>query len=235
MQKRVGAAQHVSALIWPDRADERDLVVVDPRRDPLLEVVLILDDARDDEPPVRRERHVDRLRRTLVRMDAPEEQQIAARRIVEGERGGFDPVVDRGGIVEVGMAVGSADCDVGRGSVIAPVDLDDPGRREPMNRRHDRRVDEAAVGQRQEVETVVDDVELTGPLERVSDVEALGHLRFDRRILRVPPGNRCGKPTRGDRVSGGEQRHVDSSRNESLGQERGELFPRPVVTGGHAP
>ena len=38
-------------------------------------------------------------------------------------------------------------------------------------------VDEPAVGQRQEVEAVVDDVELAGVLERVGDVQRLGDLR----------------------------------------------------------
>ncbi len=37
--------------------------------------------------------------------------------------------------------------------------------------------DEAAVGERQEVEPVVDDVEFTGPLEHRRDMEALGDLR----------------------------------------------------------
>ena len=47
-------------------------------------------------------------------------------------------------------------------------------------------VDERAVGQREEVEAVVDDVELGGALEDVGDVQRLGDLGFDRVVL-VPP------------------------------------------------
>ena len=52
-----------------------------------------------------------------------------------------------------------------------------------MDRRDDRRVDEAAVGQREEVEAVVDDVEVGGVLEDVGDVQRLGDLRLDRVVL----------------------------------------------------
>ena len=44
-------------------------------------------------------------------------------------------------------------------------------------------VDEPAVGQREEVEAVVDDVEVAGVLEGVGDVQRLGDLRFDRVVL----------------------------------------------------
>ena len=54
-----------------------------------------------------------------------------------------------------------------------------------MDRGDDRRVDEPAVGQRQEVEAVVDHVELGRALEGVRDVEAFDDLRVDGRVLRV--------------------------------------------------
>ena len=104
-----------------------------------------------------------------------------------------------------------------------------------MDRRQHRRLDEAAVGQRQEVEAVVDHVELVGPLEDVRDVEALGHLRVDVRILRVPAGDDRREPARGHRVGGREERHVDAAGDQALGQERGELLPRAVVAWRHAP
>ena len=104
-----------------------------------------------------------------------------------------------------------------------------------MDRREHRRVDEPAVGQRQEVEAVVDDVELGGALEHVRDVEAFRDLRVDVRILRVPTVDDGREPSRGHRVTGGEQGHVDSPRDQPLRQKRRELLPRAVVTRGNAP
>ena len=57
-----------------------------------------------------------------------------------------------------------------------------------MDRRHDRRVDEAAVGEREEVEPVVDEVELVGALEDRRDVEALGDLGLDGGVIRPATG-----------------------------------------------
>ena len=53
-----------------------------------------------------------------------------------------------------------------------------------MDGRDHRRVDQRAVGERQEVKAVVDDVEVGGPLECRGDVDALGDLRFDGGVVR---------------------------------------------------
>ncbi len=168
-------------------------------------------------------------------MDPPEEEQVAAGRRLKRERVGVDPVMDRRQVVEARMPVGVADRNVGGALVVALVDRQDPFRREPVDRRQDGRLDEPAVGQRQEVEAVVDEVELAGPLEGVRDVEALGHLRLDVRILGVRASDDGRETARGRRVGGREEGHVDAPGNEPFGQQRRELLPRPVVTGRHAP
>ena len=67
-----------------------------------------------------------------------------------------------------------------------------------MDGRDHGRVDQPAVGERQEVEAVVDDVEVGGPLECRGDVDALGDLRFDGGV--VGPATASG----GVQVGGGE-------------------------------
>ena len=48
----------------------------------------------------------------LVGVDPAEEEQVVGRRRDEGEPAQVDPMVDRGGIVQVGVAVGITDRDV---------------------------------------------------------------------------------------------------------------------------
>ena len=92
------------------------------------------------------------------------------------------------------MPVGVADRDVGRGLVVALVRPAGSARDEnPWIGRQDGRLDEPAVGQREEVEAVVDEVELVGPLEGVRDVETLDDLRLDVGILRVPASDDRGE------------------------------------------
>ncbi len=129
--------------------------------------------------------------RPLVRVDATEEQQVFARVRVHGEGVDVDAVVDRGRVVQARVPVGVADRDVGGRRVVALVHRHDLRRREAVDRRHDGGVDQPAVGQRQEVEAVVDDVEVGGALEDRGDVHALGDLRIDAVVLRPPARRRC--------------------------------------------
>ncbi len=162
-------------------------------------------------------------------MDPSEEEQVAARRGVQREGIGIDAVVDRRQVVEARVAVRVADRHVGALRVVPLVDGENRGRREAVDGRQHGRVDEAAVGQRQEVEAVVDDVELGGPLEDVRDVQALAHLGLGIGIFRVPPGHDRRQAAGGQGVGRCEQGHVDAPFDEPLGEERGELLPRPVV------
>lgn len=98
-----------------------------------------------------------------------------------------------------------------------------------MDRRDHGCRDEAAVGEWEEVESVVDDVELVGTLEHGGDVEAFGGLRVDGGV--VGPAARSGavEVGGGDRVGGGEQGDVVTGCDQSLGEQRRELLPWPVV------
>ena len=89
-----------------------------------------------------------------------------------------------------------------------------------MDGRHDGRGDEVRVGEREEVEAVVDDVELVTAFEDVGDVQALRHLGFDGRRPPTSPSatTECKRAGR-DRVAGREQGDVVSSGDEALGQQ----------------
>ena len=58
-----------------------------------------------------------------------------------------------------------------------------------MNRRHDGGVDQSAVSEGQEIESVVDDVELVGVFEGVCDVQAFGDLWINVVIFGPTAGN----------------------------------------------
>ena len=60
-------------------------------------------------------------------------------------------------------------------------------------------------------------------------------LRLGLRILLVAARDDRGEPACCQRVAAREERHVDAARDEPLGEERGELLPRPVVSRRHAP
>ena len=171
MQKRPRPAEQIAAAIRANRADVADPLAVDSGLHELLEVVAVLDDPGDHQRHARVLGDVDRLHRPLVRMDPPEEQEIVARPLLELELGDVDAVVDRRDVIEALVPVGVADRDVVPALVVLLEHRQDPLRGEPVDRRHDRRLDQAAVRQRQEVEAVVDDVELAGTLEHRGDVQ----------------------------------------------------------------
>ncbi len=133
------------------------------------------------------------------------------------------------------MPVGVADRDVVAAVVVSLEDRDDLLRREPVDRGDDRRLDQAAVRERQEVEVVVDQVELRCALEHRGDVQALPHLGVELRVLRVPGGDRADQRRGRQRVGGGEQRDVHAARDQPFRQERDELLPRAVVARRHPP
>ena len=168
-------------------------------------------------------------------MDPTEEEEVASGLRVKREGVGVDPVVDRRQVIQARIAVGIADCDVGAAIVVALVHRQDPRRREPVDRREDRRLDQAAVRQRKEVEAVVDDVELVCPLEDVRYVQALADLGLCLRILRIRSRHDRGEAARRPGVASRKQRHVDPALDQALGEERRELFPRTVVARRHPP
>src|SRR4029078_10386796 len=86
---------------------------VQSRPDELLEVRAILDDPRDQQGQAGPLCDIDRLDRSLVRMDPAEAHEIAAVTGAEIELGEVDPVVDRGGVLESLVPVWLPECDVG--------------------------------------------------------------------------------------------------------------------------
>lgn len=199
------------------------------RCDGVTKVVLVLDDSGDIEPPPAAPGDLDGVRGALVRVDATEEQQLLAGIRVHGELGGVDAVMDGRRVAQGGMTVRVTDRHVGATSVVALVHGNDALGGESVDRGHHRRVDQTAVGERQEVESVVDDVEIIGPLEHRGDVQALGDLGIDRFVLGPTTRRRRYQFGGGDRVCGGEQGDVMPGGDQTLGEQRGELFPRTVV------
>ena len=103
MQQRLRAAEQLRALGRLDRADERDLVAVDARRDSSSKYCSSCTMPAITSGIPQRASDLDRLGRSLVGMDAPEEEQIAARRRVQREGVGVDAVVDGREVVEARM------------------------------------------------------------------------------------------------------------------------------------
>ena len=99
-----------------------------------------------------------------------------------------------------------------------------------MDRRHDGRIDKAAVREGQEVEAVVNDVELGRVLEHLGDVGAFRHFGIDVFVLRPPARGRRVERRRGQRVGGSEERHLMAEVHEAVSEQRGEQFPWAVVT-----
>jgi hypothetical protein len=87
---------------------------------------------------------------------------------VERQLADVDAVVDVGRVVDARGAVGERDRDERRPR--ATIRRQDRRAREAVDRRHDRRPRERVERERQPVEVVVDEVEVTGAVERVRDV-----------------------------------------------------------------
>ena len=103
-------------------------------------VILILDDARHDEPPTRSTGRRDRLGCALVGVDAAEEEQVFAPVRVEGKVFQADTVMDRRRIAQVRVAIGVADRDIVDAILIRLEDGQDAFRGKAVDRRYDRRL-----------------------------------------------------------------------------------------------
>ncbi len=104
-----------------------------------------------------------------------------------------------------------------------------------MDGRHHRRPRVLAEGERQPVEVVVHQVELARPGQCVRDVQRLPDPAVQLGILRVAVRADAVESGRRHRVERGEERDIDSSRDQPLGQQAGDRLPRPVVPGRRAP
>ena len=76
----------------------------------------------------------------------------------------------------------------------------------------------------------VHQVELRRPGQRMGDVQRFPHPPIHRRIVGITTRAHAVEAGRRDRVQGREQRHIDATRRQALGQQSSHPFPRPVVT-----
>src|SRR5438552_15401141 len=104
-----------------------------------------------------------------------------------------------------------------------------------MDRRDQRRRNEPAVAERQEVVMVVDEIEARGLLEGVRDVERLPHLGIERLVLGERARADPIQPRARETVRGREQRYVEPPLDQPLGEKGHDALPRPVVPRRHAP
>ena len=112
------------------------------------------------------------------------------------ERPDINAVVNRGRVGKCRMAVGVADRHVldaigvfeicGQGGV---------GGKSVDGGDH-RRVDQSGVGEREEIETVVDQIEIGGAFEHRGDVQRLPRLGVECRVFGVPGGCNAHQPGR---------------------------------------
>ena len=138
------------------------------------------------------------------------------------------------------MPVGVADRYVGDVTVVLAVDGQDLRRREPVDGGHDRGRHQPAVGERQEVEAVVDQVETHRPARtprRCAGTPTPWGLGWTPSTSEYPLGRH---PTPGGpgRVteSAVANRVTSTPRgDQALGQEGDELLPGPVVPGWDTP
>src|SRR5205807_8365976 len=163
-----------------------------------------------------RTRYRDRVGHAFVGMDASEIDKPAAGLLPRSELGEVDAVINGRDVGQVRIPVGIADRDVRDTAGVAPVDRSDAARREPVDRRHDWGRDESGVGQGKKVIVIVYDVEVSGLLEGVRDMQRLPHLRIERGIFREWPRTDRVEMSLRDAVRGCEQRHVDTTLDSPL-------------------
>ncbi len=165
MEQRSRAAEQGVALRRPYRPEVGNVDAIDVRLYGIAEVRLVLDAAGDDQGQPRPFGDLDRDVRSLVGVDPVEEEQVFPGIGHERELARVDAVMDRGGIVQIRLAVGVADRDVTGDVVIGAIDGQSLPRWGPVDRRDHRRGHQAAIAQRQEVEMVGQHVELACSFE----------------------------------------------------------------------
>src|SRR4029079_15493339 len=92
VKERPSSGEELAAAIGAYGADVRDPFSVEPRLDGSLEVLVVLNDPRDDQRQAVLLRNVDRLDGAFLGMDPSEEQQVVARPLPRPELVHVDPV-----------------------------------------------------------------------------------------------------------------------------------------------
>ena len=235
MEERARRPQHPRASLATDRTVVDDTFAVDCGCDPALVIGLILNDTRHHQAAPGSLRSFDGLGCALVGMDATEEQEVFAAARVERKLVERDSVMDRGCVAELRMAIGRADRDVGDAVLVALEDRHDAFGRQAVDGRDDRGFDQTRETERHEVGLVVNEIELTGALEDVSDVQELPDLGIDGRVLGVRMRTDAGEGPAREGVGGGKQGDVDAASDEGLGEQARDELPGAIVAWRGAP
>ena len=101
----LSADQSFTEQVGSHRADETNSISVDVRFDFGSEIVFVLDNSGNDQPPARHPRNLDGMRRSLVRMNTTEEEQVVTGDPVQFESLDIDSMVDRRRVGQPGMPI----------------------------------------------------------------------------------------------------------------------------------
>ena len=173
MQQGLCSAEQFVAFFGAGTANVDDLTAVDMRLHPLSVVRFILNNAGQDKLFPGGLGNLDRFDRPFVVMNTTEEEEVIAPLRHACEVSEVDTMIDRSHVIKIRRPVRVADGDVVRLAVVFSIDGQNGGGREAVDRRYQRCTDEIAVGEWQEIEVVVDEIELVGPLKDLRDMKTL--------------------------------------------------------------
>src|ERR1700761_6986666 len=163
----------------------------------------------------------------LVRMDAPNEDQVLTTTPPLGIEREINPVVDRSKVVERGRAIGIADGNEVSVAVLL-IHLHDFGRREAVDGGQHWSLDQARVAERHKVIVAMNQVELRRMLKRLGNVQVFGYLGIKRTIFFVPLLDNGMQARPCNRIPGCKEGHVPSSGYEALGDIAGHRLPGSI-------
>src|SRR5258708_21103895 len=112
---------------------------------------------------------------TFIRMNPAKKNQVITARFLERVQREVDPVVDCRQVIQPRRAIGVADGNKISVTILL-IDGHDSWRRESVDGREDRRLNQPDVGQRHEVVVAVDEVKLSSVLKRFGDVKVFGYF-----------------------------------------------------------
>ncbi len=127
MQQSPGASQKGAFLRGAYRSNIFNPVVVEIGSDGAIIISAILDDPGDDQRQIGLTSKLNRLSGPLIGMNPPKKKEIAPRIATKRELLHGDPMMNRGAVIEPGMAISIADGDIVHPAIVFAVDGDDPG------------------------------------------------------------------------------------------------------------
>ena len=159
----------------------------------------------------------------------PKKKQTIFRIGLKIELGKIDAVMNGLDIIEFRRPVGVADGGIEGFAVVFFIHRQNSGRRRAVNGGHDRGGRQAAIGQGQIIEMVVDNVVGIGTLKEFRDVLTLPDLGDEGAVLFIPLGVNGTQFGTGLRVRGCKQGDIMTACNYPLGEKRGHIFPGPII------